>query len=103
MMTKPLVVFGMLSTLPLFAAAALPQGAPARPAARQCLHGTGEAAAQSTRRMEGLTATRTINNIQANRPEAKDGSYLRQDQLAAAPYALGMKDSKSEVVRRMSL
>lgn len=72
-------------------------------AARQCLHGSDETAEQATRRREALTATRTINNIQSNRPDARNGIYLRQDELAAAPFAMGLKDSTSDPARRISL
>jgi hypothetical protein len=101
MNTKPVVVLGVmcLSVLPLVASAVAPQS----PAARQCLHDGSETAEQKARRLEALTATRNINNIQANRPEARDRQYLRQDQLAAAPYAQKMKNSTSEVDRRISL
>ena len=63
-------------------------------AAKSCLHGSGEAADQTARRREALGATRTINNIQANRVEARDRKYLRQDELAGAPFAVNIKDSK---------
>ena len=46
--------------------------------AQQCLHGPNETSDQATRRREALTATRTINNIQANRPAAATKLYLRQ-------------------------
>ena len=38
--------------------------------AQQCLHGPSETSDQAVRRQEALTATRTINNIQANQPGA---------------------------------
>ena len=71
-------------------------------AAKQCLHGSGETEEQAARRREALTATRTINNIQANR-RGNPLPYLRQDELAAAPFAMSMKDSQSDVVKRISL
>ena len=71
------------------------QAPPSQPSAlKSCLHGSGEAADQAARRREALGATRTINNIQANRVEARDRKYLRQDELAGAPFAVNMKDSK---------
>ena len=49
--------------------------------AQQCLHGPGEAPDQAARRREALTATRTINNIQANQPGSANKVYLRQADL----------------------
>ena len=71
--------------------------------AQQCLHGAGETSDQAARRRDALTATRNINNIQANQPGARNGSYLRHAELASAPYAGTMRGSTSEVVRRISL
>jgi hypothetical protein len=69
--------------------------------AQQCLHGADESAEQAQRRREALTATRTINNIQANRGNSP--VYFRHDELAAAPYAQRMRTSTSEIERRLSL
>lgn len=69
--------------------------------AQQCLHGANEAPEQALRRKEALTATRTVNNIQANRGNSP--VYFRQDELAAAPYAQRMKSSSDETTRKISL
>jgi hypothetical protein len=71
--------------------------------AQQCLHGPGETPDQATRRREALTATRTINNIQANQPGAAKGAYLRHEELAGSPYASTMRQSTSDTVKRISL
>jgi hypothetical protein len=71
--------------------------------AQQCLHGPGETADQATRRREALTATRTINNIQANQPGAAKGLYLRYEELAGSPYATNIRQSTNETVKRISL
>ena len=71
--------------------------------AQQCLHGANETADQATRRREALTATRTINNIQANQPGAVKGQYLRHEELASSPFAVRMRESSNETVKRMSL
>jgi hypothetical protein len=71
--------------------------------AQQCLHGPGETAEQAARTREALTATRNINNIQANQPGAATGQYLRHEQLSSAPFAQKMRESTSEIVKRMSL
>jgi hypothetical protein len=71
--------------------------------AQQCLHGTGETAEQAARKRDALTATRTINNIQANQPGAAKGQYFRQEELAGAPFAARLRESTSETVRRISL
>ena len=71
--------------------------------AQECLHGPTETAEQATRRREALTATRNINNIQANQPGASQGLYLRREELASSPYALEMRKSTSATVKRISL
>lgn len=70
---------------------------------QECLHGANENAEQAVRRREALTATRNINNIQANQPGAAKGLYLRHDQLAGSAYAVTMRDSRSDTVKRISL
>jgi hypothetical protein len=65
-------------------------------AQQQCLHDqANEAADQVARRRLALTATRTVNNIQYNRPDAGKRIFLRHDELAAAPFAAKMKDPGS--------
>ena len=97
-MTRALTFAVALSALSLFTSGVTrAQQAPPiqQSAAKSCLHGSGEAADQAARRREALGATRTINNIQANRVEARDRKYLRQDELAGAPFAVNMKDSQA--------
>lgn len=56
--------------------------------AQTCLHPTGnETPDQLARRRAALTAARTVNNIQHNRPGARDKVFLRHDELASAPFA----------------
>lgn len=62
----------------LLVALAVPQPA----AAQDCLHGANETAEQKTRRQEALRATRQINTLQANRPEAREGKFLGQEEMA---------------------
>jgi hypothetical protein len=71
--------------------------------AQECLHGPKESAEQATRRREALTATRNINNIQANQPGSSKALYLRYEDLAASPYASKMRESTNETVKRISL
>lgn len=71
--------------------------------AQQCLHGQGETPDQAARRREALTATRTVNNIQANQPGSADRSYLRHADLINAPFAAKMCESPNEAIKRMSL
>ena len=56
------------------------QGTP--PAGKPCLHDANETAEQKSRRTEGLTATRNINNIQAGTWETVIQEM--RDQRAAA-------------------
>jgi hypothetical protein len=55
--------------------------------AQQCLHGSGETAEQATRRKDALTATRNVNNLQANQPGAVSGNFLQQVELSTSPFA----------------
>ena len=71
--------------------------------AQDCLHGPSEAPDQAARRRDALTATRTINNIQANQPGAINAVYLRHADLGSSPFAVGMRDSSNAVVTRISL
>jgi len=71
--------------------------------AQQCLHGPTETAEESARRRDALTATRTINNLQANQPGAINRVYLRHADLAGSPFAVTMRDARSAVVKRISL
>lgn len=50
--------------------------------AQQCLHGAGETDEQRARRREALQATRQVNNLQANRLEAREGKFLNQTEMA---------------------
>jgi hypothetical protein len=70
---------------------------------QQCLHGANETADEATRRREALTATRTINNIQANQPGAANGLYLRHEELAGSPFAADKRQWTSDVMKRISL
>lgn len=72
------IAFAMLASLVL-----------AGPAlAQTCLHASREESAeQLARRQAALTAARTINNIQYNRPGAREKVFLRHEELASAPFA----------------
>ena len=78
-------------------------GYSAAAAAQQCLHEAGESPEQLNRRRAALTAARSINTIQFNRPEAKHNVFLSHGELENAPFAQRMKDSKDPVVQQMSL
>jgi hypothetical protein len=55
--------------------------------AQTCLHASGsETPEQLARRRAALSAARTINNIQYNRPGAQEKVFLRHDELASAPF-----------------
>ena len=69
----------------------------------QCLHGPDETAEQAARRRAALTATRTVNIIQANQPLARNGVFLPQLQLAVSPYALAMARSRDEATAKINL
>jgi hypothetical protein len=51
--------------------------------AQQCLHGADESADQQARKRAAVGVMRQVNNIQANRPDARKGIYLGQAELAA--------------------
>ena len=80
-----------------FATLVLLVGSPAF--AQTCLHSpTSETAEQAARRRAALTATRTINNIQFNRPGAREKVFLRHDELAGAPFAAKLPASTAIVL-----
>lgn len=58
-------------------------------AQQQCLHGPNETPEQQVRRREALTATRTVNNLQANQPGSATNTYLRQVELPTSRFAQG--------------
>lgn len=66
--------------------------------AQQCLHGATETPDQAARRKEALTATRNVNNLEANQPGAQNDAYLRHVELASSPFA-----SRSETVKKLNL
>ena len=51
--------------------------------AQQCLHGADESADQKARRRDAVGATRQVNNVQANRPDARRAVYLDQAEIAS--------------------
>ena len=63
--------------------------------AQQCLHGNTETPDQAARRNEALTATRNVNNLEANQPGTQNGVYLRHVELASSPFAAKSQASKS--------
>jgi hypothetical protein len=69
--------------------------------AQQCLHGKDETPEQQVRRREALTATRTVNNLQANQPGAAQGMYLRHVELPSSPFAQG-PNGQSEFFKRLN-
>jgi hypothetical protein len=60
--------------------------------AQQCLHGADESAEQKARRVQAVGATRQVNNLQANRPDARNGVYLDQAEISS-PYMEQAKKS----------
>ena len=63
--------------------------------AQQCLHDqANETPDQAARRRMALTATRTVNNIQYNRPEVRNRIFLRHEELSGAPFVSKMKDAQ---------
>ena len=67
--------------------------------AQTCLHTSGaETADQQARRRAALAATRTINNVQFNRPEARQNVFLRHEDLASAPFAAKLPSAAAPIV-----
>ena len=71
--------------------------------AQQCLHGLEETPDQAARRREALTATRTINNLEANQPGAVNKAYLRHADLVNSPVDVKMRGSADQTAKRISL
>jgi hypothetical protein len=55
---------------------------PAVASAQQCLHGADETAEQKARKREALSATRQVNTLQANHPDARQAKFLNQTEMA---------------------
>ena len=55
---------------------------PAVASAQQCLHGPDEAVEQKARKREALSAARQVNTLQANHPDARQGKFLNQTDMA---------------------
>jgi hypothetical protein len=55
---------------------------PATAFAQQCLHGAASTDEQKARKREALGGARQINTLQANRPEAREGKFLNQTEMA---------------------
>jgi hypothetical protein len=66
------------------------------------LHSGAETPEQSARRRDALTATRTVNNMQVGRPEARSQSFLNQAGLASVPPDARAGASRNELVKRLS-
>ena len=71
--------------------------------AQTCLHGASEAPEQRQRRQAALASARTINNIQHNRPEARQGTFLAHEELAAAPFAAKLKATSNSALQQLVL
>jgi hypothetical protein len=71
--------------------------------AQACLHGPNESAEQAARKREALTATRNINNIQANQPGNRIKQFLSYEQLDTSPFSSQMRKSTNETVKSISL
>jgi hypothetical protein len=68
--------------------------------AQTCLHPTGsETSEQLARRRAALAAARTVNNIQYNRPGAREKVFLHHDELASAPFATKLPATMPIVLR----
>jgi hypothetical protein len=80
-----------------FAVASL-QAGPA--VAQQCVAGATPTPEQMARRTAALTATRTVNNLEANQPGSATKTYLRQIELPTSAYAA--KPNVSEFVKTLN-
>jgi hypothetical protein len=70
-------------------------------AQQQCLHGPGETPDQTARRREALTATRTVNNLQANQPGSANRTFLKQAELPTSQFAQG-RGGQSEFFKKLN-
>ena len=55
---------------------------PASGFAQHCLHGANSTDEQKARKREALSAARQINTLQANHPDARQGKFLSQTEMA---------------------
>ncbi len=64
-------------------------------ATQTCLHGPDSTPEQRARRREALSATRNINNMQANQPGARASRFLHHEDLAGSPFV--QKDASPSI------
>jgi hypothetical protein len=57
---------------------------------------------QQARRRQGLQATRTINNLEANQPASAARNYLPQAELATAPFAARATGASAEFIKKLN-
>lgn len=66
--------------------------------AQECLHGPDASAEQKARKRDALTATRMVNNLQANRGEVPP---LSHEQLLTSRYAQG-RGGQTEAFKKLN-
>jgi hypothetical protein len=74
----------------------------AEASAQQCVPGAAVTAEQTTRGREALTATRTINNLEANQPGSRTKTYVRQSELPTSPFAAQQTGPAAEFLKKLT-
>ncbi len=70
--------------------------------AQECIPGAPKTPEQTARRREGLMATRTINNLEANQPGSRTRTYLRQVELPMSPFAAKQTGPAAELLTKLN-
>ena len=69
--------------------------------AQQCVPGTAPSPEQTARRAEGVRIARTVNNLEANQPGARDKKFLAQANLGTSPFASQATGPQADFLRQL--
>jgi hypothetical protein len=70
--------------------------------AQECVPGAAPTPEQQARRKQGLQATRTINNLEANQPGSATKTYLRQAELPSSPFVARETGPSAEFMKKLN-
>ena len=68
---------------------------------QSCSAGAAPSQEQMARRRDGVRVARTINNLEANQPGAKNRKFLAQAELPASPFASAQTGAQAEFFRQL--
>ena len=74
---------------------------PALALAQQCVPGAPLTPEQTARRRDGVRLARTVNNLEANQPGARNKKFLTQAELASSPFAAQATGPQADFLRQL--